>query len=611
MIYIYDIECYMNFFCVTFKCIETQEITSYTIFDEVNDIDKLYTFICNSKTNWLVGYNSYSYDNQLLAYLHSIYDSICFCTSQEITSLLFERSNEIINGNPTRFYTLPFRYIDLMKVGNTMNKSLKLLAVNLNWDKIQDLPIKCDQWISPDQVDLILEYNLNDVLITEQLYYKLRDAISLRWEITDKYKISVISESKSGMANRLLEKMYSERTGITIPELKKLRSPREIIHFENVIFENIKFETKELKQILNELYGMKYYRHQPFIKKNIVFNEVGYQLGIGGIHSEDTPGIFESSDEIDIIDADIASFYPSLIINHELKPAHLTSAFLDIYKEIRDRRVKAKHEGQKTEAEVLKIAINSVFGKTLAETHWLYDPLVGLRTTINGQLYILMLIEKLTIAGFKVISANTDGIVTIVPKKDRETYNNCCKQWEEDTRFELEFTEYKRYIRRDVNNYITVKKDNKTKTKGIFSPEISLEQGVDKPILSKALYNYFTVGKPVADTITETKDILDFAVAKRTDDKFVNEYHTIVDRTKVVIPLQKTIRFYMSTRGGALYKKDQKTGKLISYCTDSIVNILNENTKNSIDTYNVNYQYYIKECNKIINLIECKQLTLF
>jgi DNA polymerase elongation subunit (family B) len=67
--------------------------------------------------------------------------------------------------------------------------------------------------------------------------------------------------------------------------------------------------------------------------------------------------------------------------------------------------MEAKKVGKDTEAYVLKILVNSVFGKTLFEHHWLYDPLVGLRVTINGQLYMLMLIEKLTLAGFKVISA--------------------------------------------------------------------------------------------------------------------------------------------------------------------------------------------------------------
>lgn len=220
-----------------------------------------------------------------------------------------------------------------------------------------------------------------------------------------------------------------------------------------------------------------------------------------------------------------------------------------------------------------------------------------------------MLIERLSSYGLKVISANTDGIVTIVPKDKRAIYDLCCKQWSEQTNLTLEFTEYKKYIRRDVNNYIVLKKDNKTKEKGIFVVDNNLQQGIDKPILSEALYNYFINNKSVRDTILECKDILEFSVAKRTDDKFINEYHHVVGHDKVIDVLQKTLRFYMSTTGGYLYKKDPKDNKLITYCGDSPVTILNNYTGDIVD--NINYTYYIKETNKIINLIETKQLTLF
>jgi len=413
------------------------------------------------------------------------------------------------------------------------------------------------------------------------------------------------------MANRLLEKLYSEKTGITISDLRKLRTPREIIHFENVIFEDIKFETKELQDELNKLYGMKWFKNQPFFKKKIIFNGTLYQMGIGGLHSTDEPGIFESDDTQDIIDADITSMYPNIIINHDLKPGHLIYEFLNIYKDLIDRRVKAKQEGNISEADTLKITVNSVFGKTLNDKHWLYDPLVGLRTTVNGQLYILMLIERLSSYGFKVISANTDGIVTIVPKDKRSLYDLCCRQWCEQTKFNLEFTEYKKYIRRDVNNYITLKKDNKIKTKGVFVIDPNLQQGIDKPIISKALYEYFINDTDPSVTIRNSENILEYCIAKRTDDKFINEFHHVVDHDKHIDILQKTLRFYMNTNGGYLYKKDPKDNKLITYCNDSSVAILNEGTTKDIKDYSINYNYYIKECNKIINLIEIKQLTLF
>lgn len=52
------------------------------------------------------------------------------------------------------------------------------------------------------------------------------------------------------------------------------------------------------------------------------------------------------------------------------------------------------------------------------------------QVTINGQLFLLMLIEKLELAGIHVISANTDGIVSIIPNDKFELYCNLCHEWE-------------------------------------------------------------------------------------------------------------------------------------------------------------------------------------
>ena len=44
---------------------------------------------------------------------------------------------------------------------------------------------------------------------------------------------------------------------------------------------------------------------------------------------------------------------------------------------------------------------------------YLYDPKCTYKVTINLQLCLLMLIEALELKGIKVISANTDGIVSL------------------------------------------------------------------------------------------------------------------------------------------------------------------------------------------------------
>lgn len=607
MLYIYDIETYINYFGVIFKNPKTQETKEFIVYKDRNDLPLLRQFIA-VEVRWLVGYNNFYFDNQLINY-------ICQDNNATVKDI-YDLANTIVNSREEFYgykYKLPFQSIDLMKVGN-LQKSLKLVAVNLKWPKIQDLPLPWNTTITDEHLELMHKYNLNDVEITEALYNKLLPEIKVRSETEKLYNVNLISESDSGMANRLMEKFYSEITGLHKRDFKDLRTERKIVNFRSVIFEDIVFQTTELQGLLEEFKSHVYYENMPFFNKTVTYGGTKYKLGIGGIHSVDKGAIFEADDENELIDADIASMYPMVIINNRLKPHHLDRRFIDKYAEIVAHRLEAKKDGRKTEAYALKILANSVYGKFRNANHWLYDPRVALQVTINGQLYVLMLIEDLTREGFQVISANTDGIVTIVPKNRKGIYNRICSDWEIYTKFDLEFTNYSKYIRRDVNNYLTIKPDGDTKAKGEFllSEDKSLMQGFDKPIISIALRKYFLEGKSIVDTIQQHNDIYDFCVAKKTDKKFSNEYHTINKEGELdVKKLQKSIRFYIATQGGALYKYSEEDDKYIAYCSKKNVRIFNDYVELPMEEYKIDYNYYISETQKIINLIEDRQLKLF
>jgi hypothetical protein len=606
MIHVYDIETYINYFGVIFKNLKTKQIKEFIVYKDRDDLKALRQFILFD-VEWLIGYNNFYFDNQLLNYI---------CKDENATTEnIYEIAYRIVNSKDDYWeykYNLPFKSIDLMKIGN-LQKSLKLVAVNLKWPKIQDLPIKWNNSITKDQLELLHDYNLNDVEITEALYYKLAPEIKVRFEIEKLYDTALVSESDSGIANRLMEKFYSEAIGQPKSEFKNLRTERNIINFSSVIFDKIIFFSNELRELLTDIKKHTYYKDQKFFNKNIIYDNVKYQLGIGGIHSVDKGEIFEADDENYIIDCDISSMYPTIIINNRIKPNHLDRKFIDKYEEIRNKRLDAKQEGRKVESDALKIVLNSVYGKFRNENHWLYDPLSALQVTINGQLYVLMLIEDLVRQKFKVISANTDGIITIVPKNRIELYEELCDEWGQYTHFDLEYTRYAKYIRKDVNNYIAVKEDGSTKAKGEFllPEDKSLMQGYDKPIISLALRKHFLKGENIVEFIKNHKDIHDFCIAKKIDKKFQNQYHTIRKGELIIEELQQSIRYYVSTRGGSLYKYNEEEDTFINYCADKTVKIFNDYIELPMEEYEIDYKYYIGETMKIINSIKNSQLKLF
>lgn len=181
-----------------------------------------------------------------------------------------------------------------------------------------------------------------------------------------------------------------------------------------------------------------------------------YKLGIGGLHSTETKVSYKADDNFLLEEFDVASYYPAIILNQGLYPKHLGPNFLNVYRSLVSRRLKAKREGDKITADMLKIVINGSFGKFGSKWSALYSPDLLIQVTITGQLSLLMLIESLELAGISVVSANTDGIVTRYPKVMKDTCVKIISEWQKITNFELEKTDYSAIYIASVNNYIAI-----------------------------------------------------------------------------------------------------------------------------------------------------------
>jgi len=275
-----------------------------------------------------------------------------------------------------------------------------------------------------------------------------------------------------------------------------------------------------------------------------------------------------------------------------------------------NERLEAKKNKEKIKAEALKISVNSIYGKLGSDYGFLMDKQALYSVTVNGELYLLMLIEKLHLAGIQCIYSNTDGITCRVKKSQLQEYYDICDEWQNYTGFILEFAEYKKFILKDVNNYIVIDKDNKVKIKGDFVTDISLSKGYDAPIVAKALYAYFVQGTPVKDFLLNHKNIYDFCIAQKTGPEFITELHYIDGFEHKIDNLQKNNRYYVSTSGGYLYKKYKDRNERKSLVAGHVTQIFNDYFES--DDYKINYGYYSKRVNDIINKVqENNQLKLF
>ena len=615
--WVYDIEIFPNFFSVIFIALGTQETLTFYIHDGDTSECKALNRFLHSKVSLLIGYNNHKYDDYVLAYIRIMLNSKSIDHNK-----LYEMSSHLVGMTSQEFYNDPvvkrlksnlIYSVDLMRVlaHDKLKISLKQTAVAMKWKLIQDLPKPFDATIDKSEIEEVLYYNLNDVAITKELAIRLKSKLSLRKKLTKKYGIDLMSSSRSAIGDRLISKFYSEAIDKPYWEFKHNKTPRSSVALKDVIFPEVNFKSSELNETLSVLKDTVITELKGDFELRIPFKGKKYDIKTGGLHSVDSPGVFQPGEGQSLTDADVSSYYPRLMIEYDILPEHINPIFLTVLNEIIEERLAAKAAGNMITSDSLKIVINAIYGKLNFELGFLYDPKAALKVVINGQLFLLMLIERLEEKGFKVISANTDGVTAFVNDDKRDEYMEICTQWEKDTKMELDYVNYEKIVRNNVNNYMAVTSYG-VKTKGkAFLTDINLSGGYNSPIVGLAVYNYFINNIPVDETLTAKNmqlgdktrqlDIYDFCIAKKGDRKFKNIVSYVKDGNPIIEEHQKTFRFYIANTNKTLVKKNTELGNFIHQVKGYNIEPFNEYFES--DDYNINYRYYKTEVMKIINKI--------
>jgi hypothetical protein len=629
--WVYDIETLKSCFTYSAINVDTEEIVQYVIHKDRSDYDELIKHLESCKGQ--IGFNNINFD-------YPIIHNFIKCVDGSMTRIntidfVYGEAQRIIEEqNKVEFNaTLSIKsknvlipQLDLFKLWHYNNKarrtSLKALEISMNYPNVMEMPIdhKRDD-IRLDEIPSILEYNLNDVLATYEFYKRSLEKIDLRKELIKKYNIPCTNFSDSKIGEQLVLKLYCEKTGRDFWEVKELRTYRPRIDVNNLILPYINFKTKEFDDLLT------FYKEQSITKTkgdldySVILKGFKYDFKSGGLHGCIKSGVYYSDDQYVIIDLDVASLYPSIGVLNELYPQHLGKAFCSIYKDILDQRVAAKKEGNMAISDALKLALNSVFGKSNDIHSFLFDPLYTMTTTVNGQLLLGMLAERLvlSIEDMTILQVNTDGITVRINKDHLELYYTICKHWERLTKLTLEFVEYQKMWIADVNNYGALTTTGKIKNKGKFEVEkmVGNEMAYHKDnsfkIIPIALERYFAKNIPIEETILKHDNIYDFCGRQKFTQDSYGETHTIkYDNTlnpyDYCEKQQRNTRYYISKPGVSFIKQYKKgTSEVINKGFQ--VTIFNNYIEQ--ENYNIDYSYYIKECNKIIDVLETKQLELF
>lgn len=642
IVYVYDIEVFPNVFHCTVKNTETGELHKFEISCRSNQLDELVEFFHTINTNHtfgdlyttdiqfktdklFCGYNNLHYDNAIINYIIDYYNTMKYkgyrtiCRSIfNLSKVITDSSEDDINAWKKWKYMVCFDSFDLLTMlySNKLRVGLKEIQVTMQYKNVQEFVTDWQADLPESQIDSMIEYNINDVNSTEELLNKCKKDIDLRIAIEDEYGVRVLSKDGVNIGMKILTQKYLEKTGQTWWDIKDLRSPMSVIPLNAVILPFIKYDSPILQKVLADMKSQIVSPGRKGYENKFVFEGLQYSVGVGGIHSVNKPEIIIPKEDELLIDIDVASLYPSMLIEYGFYPKHLGPEFLEVYKQIKDERIEAKHNGNKVKNETLKLALNGLSGNLQNEHNFCYSPFAVMQIRINGQLLLLMLAEKLTQLGCRIVQANTDGLFVLLKKDVYSKVNKVCRDWEQLTKLTLEEERFKAMYQYAINDYFAIAEDDSVKEKGMFITTVKLGKGLTPKIIPKAVINFFKNGVPVEETIKDCQDIRDFLMSEKTGKQWHVEYNNKEQ--------QRTNRFYASTNGAYLWKwKERDTNRFDisipcptekqyqNMLTASGVTLLNYLDDKPIEERKINYRYYIMEAYKIIRELKPLQMSLW
>lgn len=603
---VYDIETYPNVFTLAAEHVDYPITWQFEISPWRDDSKAIMEWMWWIKQNngQMVGFNNVGFDYPVV---HLLVQQ----QGKATAATLYNKAQAIISSfdGAGRFAHMVYpsdrfvEQLDLFKIHHFDNRarstSLKVLEFNMRADNVSDLPFPVGSHLTQEQVQVLREYNAHDVTMTKRFYFETLEQIDFRTALTKKHDRDFMNHSDVKIGKEIFQ-MELEKVGVHCykygpngrePVQTKRASIRLIdcipkfIQFNNSEFDRVHQWLKQ--QVITETKGV-------FKDLNAKVGGLEFVFGTGGIHASVENRVYEADDEMMILDVDVTSLYPSIAIEQGYYPEHLGKQFVDVYRKLRTQRISYK-KGTAENA-MLKLALNGVYGASNDQFSVFFDPQFTMKVTLSGQLMLAMLAERLLSTPFlEIIQANTDGITLYLPKVAHGMVEFICADWEKLTNLTLESVEYKRMAIADVNNYIAVGLDGKTKRKGKYEYEMEWHQNHSALVIAKVAEQVLVHGAPIRETVTNWHDRMDFMLRV----KVPRTSHLLWGEQQV----QNTCRYYVSKGGQALTKvmpplaKKPDHWRRIGVESGWTVCVCNDIADATLP---INYSYYINEVEKLV-----------
>lgn len=543
-IYIYDIEVFKKDNLFVFRDYFTKE---WTVIH--NDLDALRKFYLANRDSLFVGYNSSSYDSNVMrAYLQGknpfhVSKAIIESDDRGLVYKMFDTKKTPLFG------------MDLYQDnrGFSLKEHSAFLGINI---KETEVDFDLDRELTEEEQVLNEIYCKNDVLATEKRFEQNIDMLVAKAAIALYFGLDKMALSMTN-ANLTAELLGAEKTPDRGDELDKYELP-----------EGFEIESETIREaFMTDEFEANDKGHAS-ISLDVQRRDVTEVLGVGGIH-----GAKESFIHVGNFHArDVGSLYPNTMVLFNYLSRNIPEEKRHIYQMLLDERMEAKYsnkefteiKGVKIPTKLLingyKLPLNTKYGAMGAEFNKLYDPRMRLLVCITGQMAMWDLLEKIENHA-TIIQSNTDAHYYIpFSEEDEKAIDKIADDWMKRTGYTLDDDPFKAIFQKDVNNYLAVTSNGKVKFKGAIGLTNGLK--VSKAIVSNAFINYVVAGKDYKEFINECDELRQFQMITKTgwtfDDTIVRDSEgnekkaQKVNRTFAIKDPSKAVEIFKVKRGAVI-----------------------------------------------------------
>ena len=540
------------------------------------NLEEIKEFYNNHKDNSIwIGHNNSGYDNWILSSI--VRNKNPYKTSKDI----------IENGRRFKFENLPIKlyYYDLMAVKQTSLKTLEAFeGKNISESEV-DFDI--DRPLTDLEKQLTESYNRDDLDQTEDDFNYLKDGFMLKLKLLNEFNLPLdyLPYTEAMIAGKVLkakkiEDIEYQKVDPTIHPLLRLKN-QELINFF------LSGEWLNNKSI------------------NVAVCGTNNKVARGGIH-----GALEKCHFDKALYIDVSGYYNLIMINLGLLPRTMNEEGKQIYIGLYHQQLAMKKTNP-VMRKVFKIILLAVTGAMMNEHTDFYDPYHGDLMRLNGQLFLVDLLEKLE-GKVVLVQSNTDGIIVVpTDSTTREDVVKIANDWMERTGFNAKVEDIYNITQRDVNNYMYQDDKGEIHTLG---EAVKHYGGIDNPfetdgfnskeslIISKAIVDYYIKNILPEETIDKNKSNLKYFqyICKKISYDYCEFEEVLQNGDVVSTKIQNVNRAFASNdkevRGMVYkYKKDGKKAK-VSNLPDNVFvynNDIREPSALKELENKIDYQYYV------------------